>query len=209
MVPQENDFLVTEIINMEWEMFHSVNNIGGRAECQDQAETFEIMRRSNLATWPEELLYSYRADLYAAVEAGRNLMTEKYARMMENTDPKGYEEIRQYLPSVDESSMQLVVRATEILMQWEREVRGRYPLATRGRDLDYDNVDSGGKTSFETYLQAELETYSHSTLSLYVGYLEELDSAHVNGSQLVYENMVTLYGYHDLDEANAQMSRGL
>ena len=38
--------LTDGIVAAEWFMFDKVNNIGGRADCQDDLETFSIMRRS-------------------------------------------------------------------------------------------------------------------------------------------------------------------
>lgn len=203
---ESNKFIIDEIIALEWEMFHSVNNIGGRADCQDQLETFDIMRRCNLMTWPEELLCSYRADLYSAVDEGRNLMTEKYARMMEHTSPEEYESIKGFLPPVGEEAENLVEQAVSILMPWEEAMRDRYPfIAVRGRGLG-ESEDAGPKTSFETYLRSELKTYSVATLRLYAAHLEFLESAGENGSRKVYENMVHLYGYSGLEEANEAMS---
>ena len=40
------DVQIEKIIKLEWDMFQEVENIGGRASCQDDFETFEIMRRS-------------------------------------------------------------------------------------------------------------------------------------------------------------------
>ena len=37
---------IEEIIKIEWQMLQTVDNIGGRASCQDDDETFYIMRRS-------------------------------------------------------------------------------------------------------------------------------------------------------------------
>lgn len=201
----ERKFLIDEIVALEWEMFSSVNNIGGRSTCQDQRDTFEIMRRCNLLTWPTAALSSYRADLYAALEEGRNTMTEKYARMMESTSPEEYEAIARFLPPVSDEVNQLVERAACVLVPWEEEMRAKYPfIAARGRGLS-DDAGPGVKTSFETYLRAELKTYSAETLRAYVAYLEETADAGVNGSKSVYQNMVRMYGYESLEQASRAM----
>lgn len=75
------------LIQMEWQQFYQVHNEGGRASCQEDPKTFAIMRRSQFTAWPEALVDSYTADLEAAEEVGRNLLTEKYAWMMEDTAP--------------------------------------------------------------------------------------------------------------------------
>ena len=75
--------LIENIVDREWSMFDRVRNEGGRASCQNDPATFRIMRTSQFMTWPEDLLRSYLADLEAADRVGRNLLTEKYAFMME------------------------------------------------------------------------------------------------------------------------------
>lgn len=203
----EKKLLIDEIVALEWDMFSSVNNIGGRSACQDQQDTFEIMRRCNLLTWPVEALSSYRADLYTALEQGRNLMTEKYARMMESTSPDEYAQIARFLPPVSAEVAQLTDRAVEILVPWEEELRERYPfIADRGRNLSED-AGPGTSTSFATYLASELKTYSADTLRAYVANLEGALAAGDNLSRQVYENMVRMYGYEDLEEAAASMGK--
>ena len=64
----------------------------------DDWNTFSIMRRSQYMTWNEELLTSYRNDLAEADSNGWNLITEKYARMMESTSPEQYRELKKNLP---------------------------------------------------------------------------------------------------------------
>ena len=73
---------------MEWELFDQVQNIGGRAVCQDNWSTFQIMRSSQLLPWPPELLSSYRDDLLEAKAAGRNPLSEKI-RLYDGTHLSG------------------------------------------------------------------------------------------------------------------------
>ena len=64
-------------------MFQNVRNTGGRAACQDDFETFDVMRKSQFLTWDLPLLESYWQDLQEGKAQGRNLVMEKYAYMME------------------------------------------------------------------------------------------------------------------------------
>ena len=63
--------IVGRLIDKEWFFFGQVNNIGGRASCQDDFMTFRIMRSSQFETWDEEVLLSYERDLKQAEAAGR------------------------------------------------------------------------------------------------------------------------------------------
>ena len=91
--------IIAKIIAIEWKMFQDVPNIGGTAPCQEERQTFEIMRLSQAASWSEEALASYLDDLTEALKQERNLMTEKYARMMESTSPAEYARIEHLVPS--------------------------------------------------------------------------------------------------------------
>ncbi len=102
------DELMSEIIKLEWDMFSHVSNVGGPASCQMRPDTFKIMRKSQAATWSDELLASYLEDLKAATREGRNIMTEKYARMMESTFPEEYRKLAASLPSVDKETLQKI-----------------------------------------------------------------------------------------------------
>ncbi|MFC1817166.1 DUF4125 family protein, partial [Thermodesulfobacteriota bacterium] len=61
--------LVAKIVEIEWKMFQNVSNIGGTALCQQDPETFEIMRFSQAMSWSEAALESYLGDLTAAEKA--------------------------------------------------------------------------------------------------------------------------------------------
>ena len=38
--------LVDAVVALEWKAFDKVKNLGGRADCQDDWNTFQIMRKS-------------------------------------------------------------------------------------------------------------------------------------------------------------------
>lgn len=67
---------VERLTELEFRTFDKVQGIGGRAACQDDWETFSIMRRSQYLPWEEELLEQWLAAFQAAADAGRNLIME-------------------------------------------------------------------------------------------------------------------------------------
>lgn len=87
---QDDESLREGIVRHEWEQFQQVNNEGGPANCQGNWPMFHQMRLSQFLTWPHPLLASYADDLDQADAQGRNLLTEKYGRMMESTAPDQY-----------------------------------------------------------------------------------------------------------------------
>ena len=42
---------IEAVVDIEWIQFQQVHNEGGRASCQDDRETFEIMRKSQFLAW--------------------------------------------------------------------------------------------------------------------------------------------------------------
>ena len=79
--------LTDRIIEKEFSMFTTVNQGHDRADCQDDKETFTIMRKSQFSAYDILTLESYLQDLLAAEAGHRNLVTEKYAWMMAKTAP--------------------------------------------------------------------------------------------------------------------------
>ena len=71
--------MIEEIIQREWEFFQDVHNIGGRASCQDDYETFFLQRRGQFAVFFPEVNASYLQDLKDAKARGQNPIMEKYA----------------------------------------------------------------------------------------------------------------------------------
>ncbi len=93
---------IRTVVDYEWAMFQKVNNVGGRAGCQEDFNTFSIMRSCQFISWDDFTLQSYKKDLEDANRDGRNLVMEKYAWMMETSDPKYFHNVLlQHLPNID------------------------------------------------------------------------------------------------------------
>jgi len=199
--------LIENIIALEWEMFSTVANAGGPAPCQMDPATFEIMRRSQAGTWPETLLESWLADLTDARRKGRNLMTEKYARMMESTFPEEYRKIADQLPPVDENTRALIEDIVAINLEWKDELAERYPaLSGNGRPLR-THEDSPYATSFETYLRGELMTYSFHSIRMLHMYTRAQKNYGINSAAEALLNQAKHYGYASLTQAEAGSRR--
>ena len=126
--------LVEEVIRREWDQFQRTENEGGRASCQGNWPMFHQMRASQFMTWPEDLLRSYLDDLDEANRVGRNLVTEKYARMMASTAPDEYRErIEPFIPRLSDERVARQERVIAVQVAWARDFRGRYPETGRGR----------------------------------------------------------------------------
>lgn len=193
------------LIKTEWQAFQSVRNEGGRASCQDDPQTFFIMRRSQFHAWPEDLTDSYARDLRGAEAEGRNLLAEKYAWMMESTAPEQFERIADLLPARSEEKERLIRLIAEIQVRWMEEYASGYPALASGNRLIHTSEDTGAATSFETYLKGELHTYSEGTLLLYLEFIRGLEKEGKNLSLLVMGATVRAYGYKSLEEAEERV----
>lgn len=198
---------VTEdIIGLEWTMFQKVNNIGGRAGCQDDWETFHIMRESQFSAWNDFMLKSYHKDLKDAEQSGRNLIMEKYAYMMESTDPVYYRnELEPKLPHIDGETMNIIEEIVWYMVDCEKEIASKYPkLAQTGRPLQTAD-DNSGFTSVETYARGELKTYSKETLGHYLDFVRINRAKGINLALKVQDTMVKLYGYTSIEDAERKL----
>lgn len=194
---------VESIVGMEWAMFQEVQNQGGRASCQENEKTFQIMRSAQASTRSLELLRAYAHDLEEAMEAGINLMTEKYARMMEFTHPEEYATIKNFLPEVSEEKNKWIRRIMNVEMEFQKEFRASYPcLSAQGRPATRKE-ERVCVTSIETYLESELATYSLETLRQYGHDVEEMQSLGINRVVLEVYEMMKQYGFSDLAQSEA------
>ncbi len=198
--------LIEKIVDLEWEQFDKVRNVGGRASCQNDFGTFSIMRKSQYLTWPEELLASYYADLQAAEQNGWNLITEKYARMMESTSPEEYEALRETLPVLSEERLAIQEQIIKIQVSWMEQFAAKYPhLAGNARSI-HTAEDTLYNTSYETYLRGELSTYGEETFVLYGRFVAKLLSEDKNLAYETMRNTALLYGYAGIEEAESAMT---
>lgn len=201
MCKNRKEEVTEQIVALEWRQFQQVQNEGGRADCQEDPETFRIMRKSQFLAWTQEALDSYLEDLREAEEKHWNLLTEKYARMMESTAPKRYAKLERWMPRRTEKRIWMQEELIRKKLRWEEEFAKEYPnLAGRGRLL-YTSQDTPWATSFETYARGELGTYSDRTIELLKEMYGQMVKKGENLSYKIMENMVGFYGYQSLEEA--------
>ena len=188
--------LVEEVIRREWDQFQRTESEGGRASCQGNWPMFHQMRASQFMTWPEDLLRSYLDDLDEANRVGRNLVTEKYARMMASTAPDEYRErIEPFIPRLSDERVARQERVIAVQVAWARDFRGRYPKLGAAMRVLTTAEDTPEDTSFETYLRGELGTYSDRTMALYEAMVENLQAAGRNLTEQTVANTVRLGGF--------------
>lgn len=196
---------IEKVIREEWEQFQMVNNRGGRASCQDDPDEFHLMRKSQFLTWPEEILVNYYADLIQARIEGRNLIFEKYAYMMKETEPAYYEELRSVLPVISQSKQKRIERIVEIQMKWAEEFQSRYPAyASSGRPV-YASEAGKMETSSETYLRGELCSYGEETVRMYESFVSACLAEGRNLTYEVRQNMAQMYGYDSVELLEKKM----
>jgi hypothetical protein len=172
---KSHEELINDIVAIELRMFLTVQT-AGPTTCQEQPETFKLMRRAGFHVLSSKTLESYLQDLQEALEDDRNLVTLKYAR------------IDELIPCLNDSH--LIGEIVEIEERWLRELEKKYPLTFRSR-ADF---------AAGIYLRSELETYSNRTLELY---LKDLTKALDEGRNLTAERYTYLFkqlGYNSIDD---------
>jgi hypothetical protein len=192
--------LIRQIVDREFQMFQAVSNRGGRASCQDDFTTFEIMRSSQFAAWSADMLESYLDDLIKASASGRNLLAEKYAWMMKETFPDEFKSIQASLEPLSTEKRTVIEKIMQIQTDMTAELYKQFPATcSSGRPMR-QNPSSPQVTSSLVYLRGELCTYSLRTLTLYLEHLKSLKSAGRNLPIEILENTVRRYGYRSLAE---------
>lgn len=199
---QDDQSLREHIVLHEWNQFQGVNNEGGPAQCQGNWPVFHQMRLSQFLTWPHDLLTSYADDLDQADASGRNLLTEKYGRMMESTAPDQYHRnIAPYLPKLGIERQTLQESIINQQVAWAKDFRQRYPRLGGEMRVLRTSQDTPESTSFETYLRGELGTYSARTLDLYQQMIRNLVASGRNLTEETILATVRQSGFDTLDQA--------
>lgn len=133
---------------------------------------------------------------------GRNLIAEKYGRMMKYTEPRYYEEqIKPYIPALSAHAEQMIEEIIAIIVPWEAEFAKRYPKLGRVSRPVTAEGDKSGFTSMETYARGELGTYSEELLAMYLDYMKVLKEEGKSISVMDREVMTKLYGYDSIEAA--------
>ena len=186
LMSKKREETLKKIVIDEWNFFTNVNNIGKRAYCQDNSFTFIYSRLCYWNIYNDIILTSYLNDLVNAKNENRNLVTEKYAYMMQYTDPEYFNKIKKYLPPISTYKKNTVNSIMLIYMNWEEEIKKNNPeLLDNNRDL-YNPSQSTARTTIEYYFKGELSSYSESTLNLILKYYL---SAFQKGINLVEKNL--------------------
>ena len=170
--------LLKSILDIEWNMFSSVNS-ESETNCRTKEKTFRLMREMSYSVFDNSFLKSILDNLEEAVIAGRNLMTEKYARMQNK------------IPVLNNSPH--ILKIVEAETVWMHDLTIRYPYVFKDR-----------KDDFEKYIQSELETYSDTSLGLYS---KLIDSAKESGINIVEERYNFLFkqmGYQSLADKESE-----
>lgn len=189
---KQHEDRITHLIVLEWNAFDKARNVDGRAACQDDWNTFQLMRRSQYMTWTDDMLQSFTADFKAANAVGRNLIAEKYGWMMETTSPDEFQEIKALLPDIPAAKRQIVEEIVKIQVAWMEDLAKESPEITNRMRNIHTSEDTPCNTSYETYLRGELLTYSDHTLMLYGRLIASLAADGKNLAQMTIENTESL-----------------
>ena len=146
------------------------------------------------------MLLQYLYDFDREYRRGHNLITEKYARMMESTTPERFQEMAENFPALTEQQKVIIDQIVAVQMNMMEEFAEDHPkVAGNARNL-HTYEDNIVDTSYETYLRGEISTYSDKMLQLYGQHVVRCASKGVNIARETIENTARLYGYSDLEK---------
>ena len=182
------DQKIAQVISIEWTMFDKVNENKARASCQEDRDTFEIMRKSQMEAWDPDTISSYLEDLLTASSKGRNLIEEKYKFMMCGTE---LDNIMKRAGFPSEEAVETVDRICEVMMDWTVEMRAEFPQLEACARPVFSKEDEADSTSVQTYLRCELLTYSLRTLRALWRHIQSLQEEGKNLPFIILQNYGT------------------
>ena len=197
--------IVDKIVRLEFSAFDKVQNVGGRASCQNDWPTFYVMRKSQYLTWNRTMLMQYYYDFQREFQLGHNLIEEKYGRMMESTAPWEYDQIKEHFPYISPGKKAIIEQIVALQVGWMEEFAQKYPHMAENARSVRTGEDNLYNTSYETYLRGEISTYSDKMLELYGRYVVEYAGEGRNLAYEIMSNSARMYGYKDVDAAEARM----
>lgn len=165
--------LIDKIIDLEESMFKAVK-VSEPSFCQERLKTFRVMREMTFSVWSVSCLNSYLNDLKVAIKSGRNLLTEKYARMDNLIGVINNNPLIEYIVSLERD--------------WMLDLHDKYPHA----------ISMQG--NFTNYTKCELETYSNKTLKAYYEGVKKAKLDGINLAEVRFLKMYKRFGYNSLQE---------
>jgi hypothetical protein len=155
-------------------------------------------------TWTEDMLLQYLYEFKTNYDNGRNMIQEKYARMMESTAPEKYAEFVDKLPKISAEKQGIIEQIVAMQVKWMEEFSSKYPHLAGNARYIHTAEDSSFSTSYETYLRGELGTYSDKMLSMYGRYIVDHAKRGANVAFEIMENTIHFYGYKDFETAQKE-----
>lgn len=182
--------LIEKILNIEWDMFQRIKS-AAPAPCRSAPDNFRKIRGSIYEMWNKKMLESYLSDLEIAWKKGKNLLTEKYARM------------DRLIPPLNTNP--LIDKIVEIETGWQEDMQKQYPAIynrmCRGTD------PAGDGSNFSIYLRSELETYGDKTIELYYKHIRQASDKGENIALASLEKLLRKGGFNDLNHAETYLSK--
>ena len=197
--------LIKEIIDREWEMFSVLKNTGGVAECQNNKPEFIIMRSGQWDNLPDKILESYKQDLIEAKKSGRNLLEEKYIRMMEYSAPSEFDGVKHLLPNISNGSLTLIKQIEKIYLDWGDEFENKFPKFSKLCRPLRSSGDIPERASVQTYLIGELSSYSTRTVLFYFDYVTQCVKEGKNLIYITHSDVVKQKGFNSIEEVEAAL----
>lgn len=180
---------IQSIILYEWDSFDRVVNFEKRAACQDNIEQFVLMRMAQYLSFSHQVLKSLLADFKRAHEEGRNLISEKYARMMSYTDVVQYErDIKANLKYVSPVKEELICSIRAIYQDSCERCNDMVQTQLHARPY----VSQAKNISALDYFTSEIASWSYRSLRLFMQDLKALPQR--NYVEEHYLNLAVLAG---------------